>query len=87
MHHILSFLFEVKALKEQRLSRYSGLSVRSLLYGKILSSFLDAGDLHKYRGLKPVSVTPIYQVVGDEYKVLGYGDRFQHGFLGESPDD
>lgn len=81
MPYIVSSTFQVEAVKEGVLNRFSGLAVRSLLYNKILGLIMNPEDVHKYRGLKPVSVSPIYTIQGDRYRILGKGHRLKYGLF------
>ncbi len=81
MRYIVSATFEISAIKKGILNRFSGLSIRSLLYNKILASFLDAESIHEYKGLKPFSVSPIYDYLKGRPMVFDRGSEFQHGFF------
>lgn len=81
MRSILSALFNVSAVESQVLNRFSGLSIRSLLYNHVLGGVADARVIHEYRGLKPFSSTPIFKVVNGNYRILGIGDGLDYGFF------
>jgi len=46
--------------EEYRLHRYTGYSIRSLVYTQILRASNASVDIHKEKGLKPFRVTPIF---------------------------
>lgn len=81
MRSILSALFKVSAIKPQALNRFSGLSIRSLLYNRVLEGIADARVIHEYKGLKPLSSTPIFKVVNNNYRILGIGDKLDYGYF------
>jgi|Deesub1362B_J571_1020462.scaffolds.fasta_scaffold00004_514 CRISPR/Cas system endoribonuclease Cas6 (RAMP superfamily) len=78
---IISINFKIRRVSDGVINRFSGLSIRSLLYNRILGLILDPEYLHRYKGLKPISITPIYELDEDKIRVYSRGSDVPHGFF------